>query len=466
MIKSYILQSIILFTKGCARKKFSVKKILPAGIWAHMLSGIFMMRLSAPILCCVCCLSAAKTFSADVTQWRGNERNGIYNESGLLKEWPEDGPRLLWHAEGIGLGYSGPAVVGDNIFITGTTDDKKREFLTVLNRKGETLWSVEYGNAWPKSYQDSRTMPTVVGDSVYVASGEGQIACVDSKTRKIKWSVDAIKEFGGDPQPFGYSENLLVENGKVFFTPGGKKTAVVALDAETGGTVWQSAALGVPSSFLSPIAGDFEGRRMLFAAVDSNFLGVDAETGEILWKVFLERFDEIGNPPKDFWDTMTSSPIYRDGKVFVANGYNCGAVQIAVSKGGRGAEIAWKNPKFDMHHGGVVLLGGKLYGSNWINNEKGTWMCVDWNTGETLYDEAWPRHQKGAIVYADGMFYILEESRGEIAISKPGDKFEITSSAKLRHGKGRNWCHPVICDGVMYVRRGKSLTAYDVKNNR
>ena len=110
-----------------------------------------------------------------------------------------------------------------------------------------------------------------------------------------------------------------------------------------------------------------------------------------------------------------------------------------------------------------MLIDGKLYGSNWTSNNSGNWMCVDWESGETLYEVPWSNLGKGCVIYADGLIYMYEEKRGTLAIAKPGEKLDVVSSFQIKFGDKEHWAHPVICDGILYLRHGNVLGAFDIK---
>jgi len=124
--------------------------------------------------------------------------------------------------------------------------------------------------------------------------------------------------------------------------------------------------------------------------------------------------------------------------------------------------LAWIDTVLDCHHGGVVLVDDYIYGSNWINNGTGNWCCIDWKTGKKMYEEFW--NSKGSIVAADGMLYIYDEKKGNVGLVKANpQKFELASSFKVTQGKGPHWAHPVINKGVLYVRHGEFVMAYEIK---
>lgn len=406
--------------------------------------------------------SSLALFAGDVAQWGGADRTSIFPEKNLLKKWPAEGPKLLWSNNEIGKGFSAGSIVGDNIYICGTTEDNKTEFLTVLDRKGKKLWSLDYGASYEKSFQDARVMPTILGDNLFVISGAGEVVCVDLKKRRVKWKVDGVKEFGASPMGWGFAENPLIYKGKIFFTAGGKQTAVVALNIEDGSVVWKSESLNEGTSYISPIIADVKGKKQFIGGIKRWVFGLDPDTGKLLWKYELKKLGGKNPNKLEYWQIQAYTPIFKDNKVFVTAGYDQGGYLLDIS--GKEPKELWSNAEIDNHHGGAILLDGRLYASNWINNEKGDWVCFDFKTGNMVYNEQWKGHSKGSVTSADGMLYVYEEKRGDIALVNPkSDKFDIVSSFKVPMGRGRNWCHIVVCDGVMYVRHGDVLMAFDVK---
>jgi len=99
---------------------------------------------------------------------------------------------------------------------------------------------------------------------------------------------------------------------------------------------------------------------------------------------------------------------------------------------------------------------------NWLNNGDGNWVCLDWDSGETMYEKKW--YNKGSIISADGMLYCYEEKKGNLALVKATpDDFALVSSFRITQGKGQHWAHPVISDGKLYMRHGDVLMVYNIK---
>lgn len=396
---------------------------------------------------------------AQFSQWRGGARDGQYFDRGLLKEWPEDGPVLLWTFNGLGKGHSSPAIGEDRLYISGKFEDK--ESLIALDDQGNKLWVTEYGRAWNKSYPDARTTPTLVDGKVYLISGMGEVACLDAESGELLWFRDAYKEFGGVCNLYGISEAPLVIDNKVLFTPGGSKTSMIALDKENGQLIWKSESIPDSAAYVSPLLIRHANQDMVISLMANWAFGLDPTDGKILWKFNYINLDTRQSNPYMI-RTNCNTPLYHDGEIMLNKGYDHPTIKLRLNKEGTAVDLVWSSFDFDTHTGGYVLVDGYLYGSNWINNGMGNWLCVDWQTGETMWEEKW--NNKGSVIYADGLLYFYEEKRGNIALVKPNpEKMEIISSFQISEGSGPHWSHPVIHNGILYVRHGDALQAYSLK---
>ncbi len=416
-----------------------------------------MKRIIAWLLCLL--TLSVLGFSQSIAQFRGPDRNGVFPESGLLKSWPEGGLELLWSREDLDRGYASGSVTNEAIYIAGL--DGKDEYLTVLDLEGNTLWRLRYGGGSQRTNRDTRCTPTVEGDRIYLISGQGEVVCIDGNQRKILWSIPAFKKFQGEFWQWEIAESPLIVEDKVIYTPGGNQTSMVALDKTTGETVWQTESLKTPSAFVSPILVEIDGRKIIIGILTEHIIGVDAKDGNILWRV---RYHDIETPTFHEWAPKNNcvTPLYHDGHLFVTSGYDHVGIMFKLLKGGTEVEQVWINKDLDNHHGQVVRVGPYIFGSNWIDNAIGNWCCVDWNTGETMYEKTW--ETKGSISAADDMLYCYEERRGNLALVEPTpDDFKIISSFRITKGSGPHWTQPVIHDGILYVRHGEALMAFKVK---
>ena len=396
--------------------------------------------------------------SQNYFSWREQNRTGISAETGLLKSWPTEGPKLLWSNLELFKGNSSVSFGKNIIFTTGTKDSL--DYLFAIDMSGKILWQVPMGRAWSESFPESRATPTVENDKVYTCSGMGDLACFDANTGKAIWTYKASEQNKGTYGRWGIAETPLIDGDKLYFSPGGAETATIALNKNTGEIIWKSLPLGDKPGYVSPLLINYSGKSIIINATVKNVFAVDASNGEILWKV-PHKIPANLAPGRDLIKCVT--PLFLDGNVYVTGGYDAGGMMIKMAENGKSAEIAWTDSILDVHHGGVVLLDGYIYGSNWLNNANGNWCCIEWKTGKKMWEENW--NNKGSIIAAEGLLYIYDEKKGFVGLVRPNpQKFELISSFQVTQGEaGPFWAHPVIYNGILYLRHQNALMAYDIK---
>ena len=386
-------------------------------------------------------------------QWRGPGRDDMTNETGLLQSWPEGGPKQLWLFNDCGIGYSGPAIVGDRLYICGSRDGQ--ELLLCLDAKsGDELWTAslgeEYENGWGNG---PRSTPTVEGENVFAVGANGKLICVQAKNGSEVWSV-SMQEFGGKVPKWGYSESPLIHGDKLLYTPGGGQGAIVALDKGTGALLWQTEELTDVAHYSSIVVKQQAGKETGVQLLVSQLVGFDLESGDVLWTV-----------PWSGSTAVVPTPVLWEDCVYVTSGYGAGCMLVRVDED-FSTDVVYDNKLISNHHGGVVLLDGHIFGHS---NSKG-WTCQDVATGEKVWLER-RALEKGAIAYADGRFYCLGEDTGTvvlIAATSAGweehGRFTIEPQSELRKPRGRVWTHPVIANGRLYLRDQELLYCFDVRS--
>lgn len=402
--------------------------------------------------------SADKEQVQDWTQFRGPKRDGKSTETNLLKKWPEKGPKELWTTEGIGDGHSSVSISNGKIFTTGMIDST--DVLTAFDMNGKKLWQREYGKGWTNSFPGVRITPTVENNNIYVISGTGDINCINAADGSVKWKVNAYNKYKGEYKYWGIAENLLIVDNKLIYTPAGSKTTMIALDKNSGEEIWVSESLQDQTAYVSPILIEKNGKQLITNITANYFFGVDAKTGKVEWKVKYSDIHPKAHPEARIINCTI--PVHKDGKIFITSGYNHTAVMFNLADDLSTVEIAWQDTTLDNHHGGVIEVDGYIYGSNWLNNAKGNWVCQEWQTGKVMYETKW--NTKGSLLYADGMLYCYEERKGNLALVKTTPKgFEVVSEFKIEKGEGPHWAYPVIHNGILYIRHGNTLTTFDVR---
>ncbi|MCK5135932.1 MAG: PQQ-binding-like beta-propeller repeat protein [Bacteroidales bacterium] len=394
---------------------------------------------------------------AQDAQWRGPDRDGKFPDLLLLREWPEEGPELLFTTEGIGKGFSSAVATRDMIYVTGIKDTI--EYVTAMDLEGNILWQKPFGRSWNQSFPESRCTPAVDGDRVYVLTGMDNMVCFNAKTGAEIWSVDIHEKYNSHWDMFGVSESLLLVDDKVIATPAGESTTVIALDKMTGELVWKSESMGAQRSNLSPALIEHCGQKYIITATRTHTLGVDPENGEILWTYHYNILDE-----KDENTTIQSNtPVYLDSCLWITSGWDKESVMLEIAPDGRSVTEKYIDHTFDNQNHGVVVVDGHVYGSNFTGRQSGKWVCLNWHTGEIIWLAKW--HNKGPIIYADGMLYCYEEKRGNMALVKADpDGFKVISSFRVKDGNGPHWARPAIYNGMLLVRHGELLISYKVKS--
>ena len=392
-------------------------------------------------------------FVQTVAQWRGIGRDGIYYETNLLNSWPAGGPAMLWKNETIGNGYGSPTITADRIYICGEVDTTG--YLFAFDHLGNLIWKTDYGKEWVVSYQGARCAPTVAGDLIYVCSGLGNLACIEAKTGAKKWSVDMRRELHGRFTRYGHAESPFVGGDRVFLVPGGADTNVVAMNRYTGKILWICKGHGEIPGYNSPYMIRLPGRNVLVTFSAYTMLGIDAGSGELLWTHDQDNIPAADRKPGN-GDTHSNTVIYDKGFIYYIAGDGNGAVKLALSGDGKKITQVWRNKTIDNYMGGFVKQGNYLYT---CISEKKQLKCLDAETG-LVTDSL--KCGAGSVIWADGNLYYYNQ-RGEVNLVKPDPKkMEIIGSFKVVNGTKEHFSHPVIYDGVLYIRHGKALMAYDI----
>ena len=377
--------------------------------------------------------------------WRGTYRDGKSQDKGLLKAWPDGGPKLLWKFSGLGEGFSNVAVTKRSVYATGATRGQLSLFrLSIAD--GRVIWRQTHGPAWAKSYPGARATPSITGNRVYLLSGPGRIRCYDTTRGGPLWQRD-VSEFGGRPGGWGFAESVLLVGNLAIVTPGGRK-CVAALNNRTGRTLWTSAGNEGRAHYGSCIAMMFSGTPVVVNGTSAGLFGVDARNGRVLWTDSFAKGNTANCP----------TPAYSDGHVFWAVGYGKGGICLRLNKRGSKvtAQRAWTSRDIICHHGGYVIDRGYIYG-----NHQGGWVCLDLRTGRV----AWRARGvgKGSICYADGMLYLFSENGGRAALIEANPR-QYTQCGEVRvSGRGPSWAHPVVAEGRLFLRYADTLYCFDVR---
>ena len=435
--------------------RFSAPRTRDTWVTRSASPQFFCLALLTPI----CLLAPSAAPASDWPQWRGPNRDGISQETGFRKEWPKDGPALVWRASEIGRGYSTPSVVGDLIYLLGSqgTDN---EFVEALSAKdGKKIWSTRLGNVGKPDQQPhfpaARSTPTVDGQFLYALGSDGDLACVETATGKIKWKKNLPNDFGGKPGVWAYSESPLIDGNTLVCTPGGAEATLVALNKNTGDVLWKCALPEADdAAYSSAIIVQTAGTKQYVQLLDKGLVGVDAKTGKFLWRY---------NKPVSKFKANIPTPVASDGIIYVGSvGTGGGAVKLAAKGGTIQPEQLYFGPKYPTAIGGAVKIGNYLYSSTGE-----VLQCIDFATGQLKWEDR--SVAPASLCYADGLLFAHGEN-GDVALVeaspdgyKEKGRFTPANQPAKSDPMEKAWAYPVAVNGRLYIRDHDALWCYNVK---
>jgi outer membrane protein assembly factor BamB len=385
--------------------------------------------------------------AADWPQWQGPDRTGMSKETGLLKQWPANGPPVVWSSQNLGNGYGSVSVAGEQIYLQGMSGGKSYVF--ALNRAdGKGVWSKALGSAESNDQGPGpRGTPTVDGDRLYVLTENGDLACLKTDGTAV-WQRNILKDFKGRQLRWLISESPLVDGANLIVSPGGPGAGMVKLDKMTGATVWQSKDLSDPAGYSSPIVADIGGVRTYMTFTAGAGVGVRASDGKLMFR-YPNAANNVAN---------ITTPIFFDNKVFFTSAYDTGGglVNLTAQNGEVKATEAYFTRNMKNHHGGVILYNGYLYGFN-----DSILTCLEFATGKQMWRDR--SVGKGALTFAEGNLYIQGENNVVGLAEASPDAYKEHGRFEIADKGLPSWAHPVISGARLYVRNQDTLVAYDIK---
>ena len=423
----------------------------------------------------IVCITSSVLLATDWLAFRGTDGNGKSPDTGLKKTWQRGEPKLIWQVDFIGDGYAGVAISGDKIYISGTVGDLAMVFC--LDKDGKEVWKKDNGPAahtasgtYPRArtYAGTRSTPTLSDGFVYDASALDEVTCYNAETGKKIWNRNFMNDYDAPMPVWCFGHSVIVDGENVICPVGGAKTIAVALNKRTGEPVWEAVPVDSPGfvnqergnppgnvavAYTTPYLFEFDGIRIVAVMSEATVEGLDPKTGKVLFSI----------PWTNDRNVNCTMPIYHNGHLFLTTGYEGGKAQLfKLAKNVDGTistTSVWSEPRFNNHHGGVVLVGDHVYGTN----HAGAWCSINFMTGEIGYESR--AAGKGAVHYADGLLYGLTERNRTVLLIRPEpSQFILLSSFELpNEASGNSWAHPVVLNGRLYLRHAGYLYCYDVK---
>ncbi|MBN1420951.1 MAG: PQQ-binding-like beta-propeller repeat protein [Planctomycetes bacterium] len=349
------------------------------------------------------------------------------------------------------------AIADERIYTTGAIEGDC--VITALDMEGKRAWTRANGRAWDGSYPGTRSTPTIADGLLYHLSGIGNLICLEARSGEVEWSINILREFHGRNITWGLAESPLVVGDRVICTPGGEEVSLVALDRKTGKVAWTCTGAGDKPGYASPILVDHDGLVQIVTVMSEAVVGVRASDGKLLWR----------HPHKVYADENITTPLFHDGFLVVSGCVLKGTTSLRLRVSGDECSVQthWHNKTLDIKQGGIVLHDGRLYGYAETQVKHGPWMCIDFESGKTIFRSA-PlassyKYKNGCLTYADGMLYLYSDD-GNMALVRPADTgFEVAGRLRVEDpGERPTWAHPVVFGRKLYVRYGGRLGVYDV----
>jgi outer membrane protein assembly factor BamB len=409
------------------------------------------------LMACALCLAlpAAAALGADWPQFQGPERNGISPETGLMKTWPEGGPPVLWTVE-LGPGFGGPCVHDGKVYILDRVEGEQDVLRCIDLESGREDWRFAYEAKGKISYPGSRSHPSVDEKHVFILGPFGDFHCVSRKTGKPVWRKNILEDFDGKKPNWAVSQAPLLYKDKVIVAPIGKKAGMVALKKGTGAVAWKSPSFEGGMTYASPMIAEIGGRNHVMMITTEWVLGVDADTGRLLWNTGDWKCKiPIASP----------APL-GNGLVLVTGGYGAGAAMLKVEKKGNGrfeASTLFKTRSINGQIHQPLFHEGHLYMNGNDKSKRHGLLCADlegnvkWQTGRD------PGFDWGGLLLADGMIYTVDGNRGDLCMVAPdpsgyreAGRFNLLSGEQI-------WGTIALADGRILVRDQKQMKCVDVR---
>jgi outer membrane protein assembly factor BamB len=379
-------------------------------------------------------------------QWRGANRDGISKETGLLKQWPEGGPPLVWKATGAGGGYSSFAISKGRLYTMGLRGE--REFIIAFDiANGKEVWATPHGGAFRNDRGDGpRGTPTLDGDRLYALGGNGDLSSLDLKSGKVVWTMNVLQKFGGENTKWGISESPLVIGDKVLVNAGGPGASIVALKKSDGTLIWKSQS--DEAGYSSAIPVEIGGSTQVIFFTGSRAVGLDIKDGKLLW--------EYARPSNNVANIAT--PVVRANRVWISSDYGTGGGLVEIKADGKAQEVYFTK-EMRNHHATSILIGDHLYGFS-----SSILVAMRFDTGEV----AWRDRSvgKGSLTYADGNLYAFSENGVVGLVEANATAYREKGRFRIQQGSLPTWTHPVVAGGRLYLRDQDTIYAFDVKEKK
>jgi outer membrane protein assembly factor BamB len=421
------------------------------------------MRLRNVAALSVLLCTAAVPLSAQTggywPQFRGPDRSNVAKDTGLLKEWPKDGPPLVWKITNLGTGLAPVSIAEGRIYTVAFREGT--EYAVALDRgTGKEIWAVPLGLGRQEAGMQFhfQRQPAIDADRVYAFSAGGELFCLDVDAGHVLWKKNYRKDFPGRVSGWGMNDHPLVDGNQLICTPGAKDAMLVALDKRNGEVIWKAAVPGDDIPAHSPVVVvEVDGIRQYVELLSRGLVGISAKDGKFLW-----RYDRVSNA-----HINVPSPVVRDNHIFVSTGYSVGSALLKLTVAEKQVKIeeVFFARDFQNLNGGMVWLGDHVYGSHRGGISGSPLGCLDLKTGKLAWN--WKEQGCTNVVAAEEHLY-CRYTNGTITLveATPEGYKEKGRFMPVDRTKFPAWTYLVLTGQRLYVRDQNVLLCYDLRANR
>ncbi len=454
------------------------------------------------------CLDATTGSTEDWPHFLGPRNNGTSTETGLLNSFPKEGPQKIWVRD-IGTGYAAPSVRAGRLVLHHRRGNE--EIVEAINAEtGKTVWTHKYPSRYvdPFGYNNGpRCSPLLTADYCYTYGAEGQLFCLNIKTGKPVWHRDTAKDWNVPVAFFGVGSTPILEGNKLIIMIGGQpNSGMVALEAKTGKTIWESVGKSnwegvttfgwraeIPynwtgheklASYASPVAATIHGKRQLICFMRQGLCSVDPVTGKIGFSRWFQSL--VGD------SVNAMNPVVQDDLVLISAAYfRSGAMLLRVNPDGKSFQEVWKEPKrhpmdaadrdpqtgewkipvLEIHWMTPILHQGHIYAFSGRNEPDASFRCVEFKTGRLKWtrDESWRKYGtkqpnvfgRGSLIHADNKLIALGEGGLLGMFSLNSEKPTELARWQVPEMHHPCWAGPVLSEKKLYLRSEDKLVCLD-----
>ncbi|HEY3377795.1 MAG TPA: PQQ-binding-like beta-propeller repeat protein [Armatimonadota bacterium] len=408
--------------------------------------------LAAMLIACLCAPLIAG--AADWPQFRGPNADGFAPDKNINTDWTNRPPKELWRVTLSDDGYAGPSVADGKVFII-DHDEKnpetkaygKQAIVRALDlQTGQDVWRFTYENTANFNYGFTRSTPVYNNGKLYIQAELGTIYCLNAKTGAKIWERDIMQAFAGKMPGWRLAMSPLIDGNKLIACPGGADASVVALNKETGETIWAGGGSEAPG-YATPVVATIDGKRQYLVFAKSLIMGVAADNGALLWSF----------PWKTGADVNASAPIaISSNRVFISSAYNHGCCVLEVTNGQ--VRTVWQNLEIQAHFSTPLFYQGMLYCTSHFSGP-GALVCLDPNDGTAKWKQ--PLFEKGGLVGVDGMMVVADGKTGDVVLAKL-DPTSYQELGRIKPLGGQSWTAPIIANGKLLVRNKSAMVCLDL----